>query len=40
MIEFKGSYFPAFLEPRKTAERALVAMAGGLDSRRFNAQGR
>ncbi len=22
----KGSYFPAFLEPRKTAERALVAV--------------
>jgi putative transposase len=26
MIEFKGSYFPAFLEPRKAAERALVAV--------------
>ena len=22
----QGSYFPAFLEPRKTAERALVAV--------------
>jgi transposase-like protein len=22
----RGSYFPAFLEPRKTAERALVAV--------------
>ena len=27
----KGSYFPSFLEPRRTAEKALVALAIGLE---------
>ena len=37
----QGSYFPPFLEPRKTSERALVAVIqeawiGGISTRRVN----
>ena len=37
----QGSYFPAFLEPRKTAEKALSAVIkASLDPGRLDAQGR
>jgi putative transposase len=39
----QGSYFPPFLEPRKTAEKALVTGhgdPGGLDRRRLDPPGR
>jgi len=36
-----GSYFPSFLEPRRRAEQALVAVVGGgLRQRHLDAQGR
>jgi hypothetical protein len=36
-----GSYFPSFLEPRRRAEQALVAVVGGgLRQRRLDPQGR
>jgi transposase-like protein len=37
----QGSYLPSFLEPRRRAEQALVAVVGGgLRQRRVHAQGR
>jgi hypothetical protein len=37
----QGSYFPSFLEPRRRAEQALVAVVGGgLRQRRLHPQGR
>jgi transposase-like protein len=36
----QGTYFPAFLEPRKTAEGAHGGDPGGLDPGRVHAQGR
>src|ERR1700735_3153550 len=36
----KGSYFPAFLEPRRLAEKALTAVAGSLCAGRVHPLGR